>query len=109
MGVNISESRKPLLNVLSQVARFCTRSLPQEAQEGARARDALSHESIARLAQHLLEANQHLLEFEIELGNQLTRDAVADVLAARGCVVARDPFKPLLIVTCPEDFWRRAA
>lgn len=109
MGANEPESRKPLLDVLSKMARLCRRSVPQEAKEDFGDAQALSNGSIERLADHLLKANRHLQEFEIELGNQLTCDSVAEALAAHGCLVARDPFKPLLVVTCPEDLWRGAA
>ena len=62
----------------------------------------LSTMTIARLAEHLLESNKHLHEFEVELGDDPTCTAVAKELERRGCTVERDPFKFLLLVSAPD-------
>ena len=84
---------------------MCRRRGSKEPSKAPKATSGcpLSHLSIVRLATTLLDANEHLRQFEVELGDRLTSEAVADELDARGCRVDRDPFKSLLVVTRPDS------
>lgn len=75
--------------------RHCRNDLNRHLVKGG---PDLSTLTIARLAEHLLEDNRHLSEFEVELGDETTCAAVAAELETRGCGVTREPFKFLLVV-----------
>lgn len=111
VGANLDDDDpKPRFSLLRRIAKLCQSPLRKGPKGPPNDDGALSAKSIVRLAGNLLEANKHLLEFEVELGDRWTSDAVAKELAAKGCKVRRDPFKPLLLVKCPESHkLRRAA
>jgi hypothetical protein len=103
VGANLDDDGvKPRFRLLRTLAKLCQPPLGKESAESESDSGGLSRKSIARLAANLLEANRHLFEFEVELGDRRTSDAVADELAAKGCKVRKDPFKSLLFVTCPD-------
>ncbi len=61
----------------------------------------MQKEWATNFAKHLLQANQHLTAFDVDLSNPVEAGAVAEALELLGCKVARDEFKPRLTVVPP--------
>ncbi len=55
-----------------------------------------------RFAENLLKENGHNGRFEVRLDDTVELDRVASALASLGCVVAKNSYRNMLDVTCPQ-------
>ena len=104
MGVNrLKAYPEALKSALSKLTRRPSSGDAPQARSGMRLWPSLSEAAIVRLARHILNSNRHLRRFEVELGDEMTCEAVSRELEESGCGVRRIPFKWMLEVTCPEE------